>query len=71
MLLRNLNVRDNLCNGTRLLIRNLGEHLLELEKIDFNGQLTNDIVLLPRIDFETSSTNNNMLHSISDGDNFQ
>ncbi|KAK9679459.1 hypothetical protein QE152_g40026 [Popillia japonica] len=33
MLLRNLNVRANLCNGTRLLIRRLGELYIDAEII--------------------------------------
>ncbi|KAK9679722.1 PIF1-like helicase [Popillia japonica] len=39
MLLRNLNVRANLCNGTRLLVHHLGELYIDAEIIQFNGQL--------------------------------
>ncbi|KAK9679576.1 PIF1-like helicase [Popillia japonica] len=58
MLLRNLNVRANLCNGTRLLIRRLGELYIDAEIIRFDGQLSNKRVFIPRVDFTTNQTSN-------------
>ncbi|KAK9694726.1 PIF1-like helicase [Popillia japonica] len=58
MLLRNLNVRANLCNGTRLLVRHLGELYIDAEIIRFDGQLSNKRVFIPRIDFTTNQTSN-------------
>ncbi|XP_044254889.1 uncharacterized protein LOC123005274 [Tribolium madens] len=54
MLLRNLNVRANLCNGTRLVIRHLREHFIKAEIINFDGQLSGRREFLPRIEFESS-----------------
>lgn len=58
MLLRNLNVRANLCNGTRLLIRHLGEHYIDAQVIQFDGQLSNQRIFIPRVDFVSNNTSN-------------
>lgn len=56
MLLRNLNVRANLCNGTRLLVRQLGEHYIDAQIVNPDGRLSNQRVFIPRVDFITSNT---------------
>lgn len=48
MLLRNIDVRNGLCNGTRLIVRMLGRHVLVCEHA--TGVRKGDQVLLPRID---------------------
>ncbi|KAJ8937734.1 hypothetical protein NQ318_009144 [Aromia moschata] len=50
VLLRNLDLRQNLCNGTRLLIRVLGSNYIDAERIDPTGRLTGHRVFIPRID---------------------
>jgi ATP-dependent DNA helicase PIF1 len=54
MLLRNLNQSDGLCNGTRLIITQLGDRVLEAQII--TGLHIGDNVLLPRISLHVSST---------------
>ena len=54
MLLRNLNQSAGLCNGTRLIITQLGDHVLEAQII--TGSHIGDKVLLPRISLHISST---------------
>jgi len=54
MLLRNLNQSAGLCNGTRLIITQLGDHVLEAQII--TGSHIGDKVLLPRISLHVSST---------------
>lgn len=51
MLLRNLNVRTGLCNGTRCLIRKLHQHFIDVEIISGNGRRTCERTFIPRIDF--------------------
>jgi hypothetical protein len=48
MLLRNLHVRNGLCNGTRMIITALHEHSIECKLI--TGSRAGDVVLLSRID---------------------
>jgi ATP-dependent DNA helicase PIF1 len=52
MLLRNLNVSASLCNGTRLIVKELGQRVLEVEII--TGTHVGNRVFIPRI-FMTSS----------------
>jgi len=54
MLLRNLNQSASLCNGTRLIITQLGARVLEAQII--TGSHIGDKVLLPRIALHVSST---------------
>jgi len=54
MLLRNLNQSAGLCNGTRLIITQLGARVLEAQII--TGSHIGDKVLLPRIALHVSST---------------
>lgn len=55
MLLRNLNLKKGLCNGTRLIIRVLGNRYLDAEKIDISGELTGERVFIPRMDLRPGS----------------
>jgi len=54
MLLHNLNQSAGLCNGTRLIITQLGDRVLEAQII--TGSHIGDKVLLPRISLHVSST---------------
>ena len=54
MLLRNLNQSAGLCNGTCLIITQLGDRVLEAQII--TGSHIGDKVLLPRISLHISST---------------
>ena len=54
MLLRNLNQSAGLCNGTRLIVTQLGDRVLEAQII--TGSNIGDKVLLPRIALHVSST---------------
>jgi ATP-dependent DNA helicase PIF1 len=54
MLLRNLNQSAGLCDGTRLIITQLGDRVLEAQII--TGSHIGDKVLLPRIFLHVSST---------------
>ena len=47
MLLRNLDPSNDLCNGTRLIVRTIRRHVLEAEII--TGAHSGTIVLIPRI----------------------
>jgi hypothetical protein len=51
MLLRNLNQSLGLCNGTRLIITNLGEHIIEA--VIITGTHIGDKVHIPRINLTT------------------
>ena len=54
MLLRNLNTRDGLCNGTRLIVVALLPHLIQAKVI--TGSVAGNIVFIPRIDLHPSDT---------------
>ena len=54
MLLRNLNQSAGLCNGTHLIITQLGDRVLEAQII--TGSHIADKVLLPRVSLHVSST---------------
>ncbi|XP_044254896.1 uncharacterized protein LOC123005280 [Tribolium madens] len=56
MLLRNLNVKVNLCNGTRLIVRDLGQYHIEAEIINFDARLSDKRMLLPQIDFVSGNS---------------
>jgi len=45
--IRNLNVQNGLCNGTRLIIHNFGKHVIECEII--SGNHIGERIFLPRI----------------------
>jgi ATP-dependent exoDNAse (exonuclease V) alpha subunit len=47
MLLRNLNIRMGLCNGTRLEVVNMHKHILECKIL--SGKRQGEIELIPRI----------------------
>ncbi|XP_023311823.1 uncharacterized protein LOC108913689 isoform X2 [Anoplophora glabripennis] len=53
MLLRNLNLKKGLCNGTRLIVRLLGNQYIDAEKTDSSGRPTGERVFIPRIDLKT------------------
>ena len=55
MLLRNLDVTKGLCNGTRLIVHNLHEHVIDAEII--TGSCKGHRVLIPRIKLAPSDTN--------------
>ncbi|XP_077118939.1 ATP-dependent DNA helicase Pif1-like [Ranitomeya variabilis] len=52
MLLRNLNPKKGLCNGTRLIVETLGTNLIDCSI--FSGELRGQKVLIPRIPLDTS-----------------
>ncbi|MCO5556013.1 hypothetical protein L7F22_009557 [Adiantum nelumboides] len=54
ILLRNLDPRQGLCNGTRLICKQLYERVIEAKII--TGKNAKDIVLIPRIDFNSPSS---------------
>ncbi|XP_063781211.1 uncharacterized protein LOC134929546 [Pseudophryne corroboree] len=54
MLLRNLNPKKGLCNGTRLIVENLERHFIKSRIISECNQ--GDIVFIPRIDFAPNDT---------------
>jgi ATP-dependent DNA helicase PIF1 len=47
MLLRNLNIREGLCNGTRLIVIKMNRYSLEGEIL--TGKFKGKVVLIPRI----------------------
>ena len=57
MILRNLDVDSKLCNGTRLIITHLGEHIIKGVRLNDS---TNTEVLIPRIIFSPSKDNNSL-----------
>ena len=54
MLLRNLNTRDGLCNGTRLIVVALLPHLIQAKGP--TGSVAGKIVFIPRMDLCPSDT---------------
>ena len=54
MLLRNLNTRDGLCNGTRLIVVALLPHMIQAKVI--TGSVAGNVVFIPRIDLHPSDT---------------
>ena len=52
ILLRYLNLEDGLCNGTRLIVRTLGEYVMNADII--TGNNVGIIILIPRIDLSPS-----------------
>ncbi|MCO5561443.1 hypothetical protein L7F22_015064 [Adiantum nelumboides] len=54
ILLRNLDPRRGLCNGTRLICKQMYERVIEAEII--TGKNAKDIVFIPRIDFNSPSS---------------
>ena len=55
MLMRNLNITRGLCNGTRLIVRRLHEHVVDAEIL--TGACRGERVLIPRIKLAPSDTN--------------
>jgi ATP-dependent DNA helicase PIF1 len=55
LLLRNLNQSIGLCNGTRLIVKRLGQHVIEVEII--TGNNVGKHVFIPRIIMSPSETN--------------
>ena len=53
MLLRNLNMNQGLCNGTRLVVNKMMRNVVEAKVI--TGKAKDSIVLIPRIDLKTDS----------------
>lgn len=56
MLIRNLCVNKKLCNGTRLVIRRLPDNYIEAERLTETGDLTGEIIFIPRIDLTSDTT---------------
>jgi ATP-dependent DNA helicase PIF1 len=54
MLLRNLDQSEGLCNGTRLTVTKLGEHLLEAKII--SGKNIGATIYIPRMDISPSES---------------
>ena len=54
MLLRNMDMKRGLCNGTRLIVRNLHTYVIDAEIL--TGKNTGDLVLIPRIKLAPSDT---------------
>uniref|UniRef100_A0A8C4SGL7 ATP-dependent DNA helicase n=1 Tax=Erpetoichthys calabaricus TaxID=27687 RepID=A0A8C4SGL7_ERPCA len=52
MLLRNLNTKQGLCNGTRLVVNTMTDNVIEAKVL--TGLHTNNTVLIPRIDLTSS-----------------
>ena len=57
VLLRNIDPDNGLCNGTRLICRNLARHVIEAEII--TGRQTGKRVFIPRIPFHTAENEMN------------
>ena len=55
MLLRNLDIKKGLCNGTRLIVKALHEYILDAE--DITGSNQGHRVLIPRIKLAPSDVN--------------
>lgn len=55
MLLRNLSIKDGLCNGTRLIVRHLHTNVIDCEVL--TGIRKGERVLIPRITFAPDDTN--------------
>ena len=55
MLLRNLNPKKGLCNGTRLVIKSLHNHFITAEIVSQCNR--GDVVFIPRIDLAPSDVN--------------
>lgn len=55
IVMRNLNVRESLCNGTRLLVTRLGHRVIEA--IHITGSLRGKKVWIPRIKLPSSQSN--------------
>ncbi|KAK1346501.1 hypothetical protein QTO34_000357 [Cnephaeus nilssonii] len=54
ILLRNLNSKLGLCNGTRFIIKRLRPNIIKAEVL--TGSAEGEVVLIPRIDFSPSDT---------------
>uniref|UniRef100_A0A8C4SJ32 ATP-dependent DNA helicase n=1 Tax=Erpetoichthys calabaricus TaxID=27687 RepID=A0A8C4SJ32_ERPCA len=52
MLLRNFNTKHGLCNGTRLVVNTMTEHVIETQVL--TGSHTSNTALIPRIDLTSS-----------------
>jgi len=55
MLLRNLSLKDGLCNGTRLIVRNLRDNVIDGEIL--TGISVGNRVLIPRVTLSPNDTN--------------
>ncbi|XP_023239126.1 LOW QUALITY PROTEIN: uncharacterized protein LOC111637795 [Centruroides sculpturatus] len=54
MLLRNLNTKRGLCNGTRLVVMSLRDHVIEAEVLTGSG--SGQIILIPRTDLTNNGS---------------
>ena len=54
MLLRNLNLKSGLCNGTRLVVKQLHNNIIDAEVL--TGVAAVDRVLIPRLELASSDT---------------
>jgi ATP-dependent DNA helicase PIF1 len=55
MLIRNLNNQKGLCNGARMIVRAVGEHVITAEILA--GSHRGEVVIIPRIDLAPSDNN--------------
>lgn len=55
MLLRNMNAKQGLCNGTRLMVKQMKDNVLDLEVL--TGQFKGERIYLPRINLTPSDAN--------------
>ena len=53
MLLRNLNPQKGLCNGTRLIVKEIGQYVLKIAVLNDNNSNEEQIELIPRIELTT------------------
>ena len=49
ILLRNMDIKAGHCNGTRYLVKHIGQYRLVLHKLDANEEDKNKVLILPRI----------------------
>ena len=56
MLIRNINMKQGLCNGTRCIVRQIYENFLDVEIIGGNHQFIGQRYFIPRIDIFTKGS---------------
>ncbi|SAM03783.1 hypothetical protein [Absidia glauca] len=53
MLLRNLNPKKGLCNGTRLIVKEIGQYVLKVAVMKLNENSEDQVEFIPRIQLTT------------------